>query len=195
MRPEQRKDRRRATRSDAERRLPTPICYQQRYPEMRATDPLPCARTDPWPDHTTPQANAQRPAVPTDTSGSGSPLCQEGGCSRLGSVRRSSPLSSRERLTAAAVRRGIEGAGNSRKNGLGDVGSWLAGPGSDFSEVPAPGCEPAALELAAVPMCPPGPAAFARVSRTIWWQAMSESRRFRQRVASLGVLPAATLRS
>jgi hypothetical protein len=53
---------------------------------------------------------------------------------------------------------GIEGAGSNRENGLADWRrSLLAGPGSDFSEAPAPGCEPAALEPAAVPTCPPGP--------------------------------------
>jgi hypothetical protein len=39
----------------------------------------------------------------------------------------------------------------------GGVGWLVAGPGSDFSEVPMLGCEPAALEPAAVPACPPGP--------------------------------------
>jgi transposase InsO family protein len=33
----------------------------------------------------------------------------------------------------------------------------LAGPGSDFSEVPAVGIEPAALDCRVAPMCPPGP--------------------------------------
>jgi hypothetical protein len=69
------------------------------------------------------------------------------------------------------------------------VRSVAAGPGSDFSEVPAPGCEPAALEPAAAPMCPHGPAAADRAPRIIWWQAISDRRRFRERVASLGVLP------
>ena len=35
--------------------------------------------------------------------------------------------------------------------------SLAAGPGSDFSEVPALGCKPAALEPVAAPRCPPGP--------------------------------------
>ena len=43
-----------------------------------------------------------------------------------------------------------------------------AGPGSDFSEALAAGCEPATLEPVAVPMCPIGPAGFARASRIIW---------------------------
>ncbi len=50
--------------------------------------------------------------------------------------------------------------------------SWVvtmgvAGPGSDFSEVPAPGCEPAALERVDAPMCPPGPVAVASASRSV----------------------------
>ena len=49
------------------------------------------------------------------------------------------------------------------------VGWVVAGPGSDFSEVPAAGCQPAALEPVAAPVCPPGPAALVRASRTIWW--------------------------
>jgi hypothetical protein len=68
------------------------------------------------------------------------------------------------------------------------------GPGSDFSEVPAAGCKPAALEPVAAPRCPPGPAALAPASRTIWWQAMSESWRLRDLIASLGVFPVATSR-
>ena len=48
------------------------------------------------------------------------------------------------------------------------VGSLAAGPGSDFSEVPAAGCEPAALEPVAAPTCPPGPVAAARASAIIW---------------------------
>ena len=35
----------------------------------------------------------------------------------------------------------------------------MAGPGSDFSEVPALGCKPAAREPAAAPRCPAGPVA------------------------------------
>ena len=46
-----------------------------------------------------------------ETYSHGSPLCQEDGCSRLVSVRRSSPSSSRGRLTTAAVRRGGEAPG------------------------------------------------------------------------------------
>jgi hypothetical protein len=71
----------------------------------------------------------------------------------------------------------------------------VTGPGSDLSEVPVVGCEPAALEPVAVPRCPPGPAALARASRSIWWQAISDSRRLRDLIASRGVFPAATLRS
>jgi hypothetical protein len=35
----------------------------------------------------------------------------------------------------------------------------------------------------------------ARAPGIIWWQAMPGSRRFKDRIASIGVLPAATLRS
>jgi hypothetical protein len=99
-------------------------------------------------------------------------------------------------LTAAAVRQEDEaGKRPEELGGRKGVGSLVAGPGSDFSEVPVAGCEPAALEPVAAPTCPPGPAAWARASRTIWWEATSESRRFRQRIASRGVFPVATLRS
>jgi hypothetical protein len=37
------------------------------------------------------------------------------------------------------------------------VGSVMAGPGSDLSEEPVRGCEPATLDSVAVPRCPPGP--------------------------------------
>ncbi len=69
-------------------------------------------------------------------------------------------------MTVAAVRQGTEAGNGLEERG---VGSLVAGPGSDFSEVPAAGCEPAALEPVAVPTCPPGPAAWARASRAIWW--------------------------
>src|SRR6266536_4830554 len=74
------------------------------------------------------------------------------------------------------------------------VGSCAAGPGSDFSEVPVQGLEPATLEPVVVPVCPPGPVAVARASLVIWRQATSDSRRLRQRRASMVVLPAASLR-
>jgi hypothetical protein len=49
------------------------------------------------------------------------------------------------------------------------VGLLAAGPGSDFSEEPVQGSEPATLEPVAVPMCPPGPVALAlRASSVIW---------------------------
>ena len=64
-----------------------------------------------------------------------------------------------------------------------------------MSEVPALGCKPAALEPVAAPTCPPGPVAFARASVIIWWQAMSDSRRFMARMASIEVLPSALRRS
>ena len=40
------------------------------------------------------------------------------------------------------------------------VGSVVAGSGSDLSEEPVVGVEPAALELVVAPWCPPGPAPF-----------------------------------
>src|ERR1022692_2082983 len=74
------------------------------------------------------------------------------------------------------------------------VGSFAAGPGSDFSKAPVQGLEPAALEPVAVPGCPPGPVFEALASLIIWRQAMSDSRRLTQRSASMLVLPAASLR-
>jgi hypothetical protein len=110
-------------------------------------------------------------STPT-TLGHGSPLYQEGGCSRLASVRRSSPSSSRGRLTAAAVRREREPPGATWRMGRrAGVRSQVAGPGSDFSEVPAQGRKPATLEPVAVPVCPPGPVAEARASLIICRQA------------------------
>jgi hypothetical protein len=50
----------------------------------------------------------------------------------------------------------------------GGIGSLVAGPGSDFSEEPVLGFEPAALEPVAAPLCPPGPVAAARASVVIW---------------------------
>src|SRR5215831_6304125 len=38
------------------------------------------------------------------------------------------------------------------------VAWWVAGPGSDLSEVPAMGLRPAALDVRAAPTCPPGSA-------------------------------------
>ena len=72
------------------------------------------------------------------TSDSGSPLCQEGRRSRLASMRRSSPVSSRLRLTRAAVRLWSKAPGTARRTdlltGRIGVGSFAAGPGSDFSQ-------------------------------------------------------------
>jgi hypothetical protein len=67
------------------------------------------------------------------------------------------------------------------------VALLVAGPGSDLSEVPAAGCEPAALDIRDAPMCPPGPACAARWPGIIWWQAMSDSLRLRHLMASIGV--------
>jgi hypothetical protein len=77
------------------------------------------------------------------------------------------------------------------------IGSLVAGPGSDLSEESASGFEPAALESGAAPECPPGPdrAARARASVIICRNTTSDRRRLRARMASIGVLPAATLRS
>jgi hypothetical protein len=55
------------------------------------------------------------------------------------------------------------------------------------------GVEPAALDVRAVPDCPPGSSALARSSRVINGQTWSARRRFRQRIASLWVFPAAIL--
>ena len=75
-------------------------------------------------------------------------------------------------LDGAAVRREREPPGATwRMDRRAGVGSQVAGPGSDFSEVPAQGCKPATLEPAAVPVCPPGPVAEARASLIICRQA------------------------
>src|SRR5512142_2922868 len=49
------------------------------------------------------------------------------------------------------------------------VGLLAAGPGSDFSEEPVQGSEPATLEPVAVPVCPPGPVARRFASARICW--------------------------
>ncbi len=75
----------------------------------------------------------------------------------------------------------------------------LAGLGSDFSEVSTLGLESAALEPAAAPACPPGPVTCTVCggrfwSFTSWRWTTSDSRRLSARIASIGVLPAASLR-
>ncbi|MBA2311969.1 MAG: hypothetical protein H0V97_04110 [Actinobacteria bacterium] len=66
------------------------------------------------------------------------------------------------------------------------------GPGSDLSEELAVGLEPAALDCRVAPECPPGPVTDIRRSSAIMMrQTWSASRRFKHRIASLWVLPAA----
>jgi hypothetical protein len=84
--------------------------------------------------------------------------------------------------------------------GSGVLGCCLAGPGSDLSEEPVWGCEPAALESESFPRCPPGPvlvvAPMVRTaSLSMVWKTMSDSRRFTHRMASMGAFPSAFLRS
>jgi hypothetical protein len=73
------------------------------------------------------------------------------------------------------------------------VGSVLAGSGSDLSEELVVGVEPAALDCRVAPECPPGPAACSCSSRIMSRQMWSARRRFRQRIASLWLLPATIL--
>ena len=85
-------------------------------------------------------------------------------------------------------------------------GSWRAraggsvkgaGPGSGWSEEPVSGVRPAALDFRVVPGCPPGPAfsvTGARVAAASWRQATPDRRRRKQRMASTGVFPPASLR-
>ncbi len=75
------------------------------------------------------------------------------------------------------------------------VRSPLAGPGSDLSEELAVGVEPVALDVRAAPECPPGPAAACRSSAIMSRQTWSARRRFKQRIASLWVLPVEILAS
>jgi hypothetical protein len=82
-----------------------------------------------------------------------------------------------------------------RRRWLPGVGSLVAGPGSDLSEEPALGSEPAAPETVAAPVCPSGPVCAARASAIICRNTTSDRRRLRARIASIGVFPAATLRS
>src|SRR5215813_14228359 len=79
--------------------------------------------------------------------------------------------------------------------GRGVVELRLVSPGSDLSEELAFGVEPAALDIRAAPGCPPGLAfaAARRSSAIMIRRTWSASRRFRQRMASLGLLPAAIL--
>jgi predicted ATPase len=55
-----------------------------------------------------------------------------------------------------------------RRSAAAGVESAPAGPGSDFSEAPASGFEPAALEPVAAPACPPGPATISFPRRRFW---------------------------
>ena len=73
------------------------------------------------------------------------------------------------------------------------VESGVAGSGSDLSEELVVGVEPAALDGRVAPCCPPGPAARCCSSRIMSRQMWSARRRFRQRLASFSVLPAAIL--
>jgi hypothetical protein len=84
--------------------------------------------------------------------------------------------------------------------GSGVLGCCLAGPGSDLSEEPVWGCEPAALESESFPRCPPGPVVVvAPVVRTasmsMVWKTMSDGRRFTRLMASVAAFPSAFLRS
>ena len=76
--------------------------------------------------------------------------------------------------------------------GLGVVELRSAGPGSDLSEELVVGVEPAALDIRVAPECPPGPAAKRCSSESMSRQTRSASRRFKQRMASLWDLAAAT---
>ena len=76
--------------------------------------------------------------------------------------------------------------------GLGVVELRSAGPGSDLSEELVVGVEPAALDVRVAPECPPGPAAKRCSSASMSRQTRSASWRFKQRMASLWDLPAAT---
>ena len=73
----------------------------------------------------------------------------------------------------------------------GGVGS-VPSPGSDWSEVPTVGVGSAALDVVVAPVCPPGLAFLA--SATSCRYTTSDSRLFRARNASIGVLPAARRR-
>ena len=102
-------------------------------------------------------------------------------------------------LTPPARRRGMAPvpgpAGFVAGGGGGSVEG--AGPGSGLSEEPMSGVRSAALDFRVVPECPPGPAcsiAGVRASATSWRQATSESRRRRQRIASIEVLDSCSLR-
>ena len=75
----------------------------------------------------------------------------------------------------------------------------VTGPGVACPKSWRSGCEPAALETEPFPFCPPGPAVTVMVLRlasaTRWAKMASLMRLFRQRKASLLVLPSLTLRS
>src|SRR6478735_10368027 len=76
------------------------------------------------------------------------------------------------------------------------LGLVVTGPGSGLSEEPVWGREPAALESESLPRCPPGPVtACVIASSSRWRKTMSESRRFRARMASIEVFPSALRRS
>jgi hypothetical protein len=76
----------------------------------------------------------------------------------------------------------------------------VAGPGSGLSEEPTLGCESVTLESESFPCCPPGSVPVGInvcviASLSICWWTMSDSRRFTQRIASIGALPSVFLRS
>ena len=104
-----------------------------------------------------------RPDLAYRTSGSGSLLCQGRGfgvveCApALVAVKVVRPVG-RCTLTAPARRRGRFGAEAGWGFAAGGVAGSVcgAGPGSGFSEEPAPGCESVTLESESFPCCPPG---------------------------------------
>ncbi len=132
-------------------------------------------------------------------------LCQGGGSGRpfecapaLVGVNVVRPVA-RSTLTPLARRRGMAPvpgpAGFLAAIGGGSV--ECAGPGSGLSEEPVSGVRPVALDFRVVPECPPGPACSSprdAAPAASWRQATSDSRRRRQRIASIEVLDCCSLR-
>jgi hypothetical protein len=123
----------------------------------------------------------------------------------LGATRTPTPSSSLRTERSLFVVKGLfwffsklvpDGYVSVRSGGRGLVpGSGVAWPKSRYS-----GCEPAALASVSFSGCPPGPCALAAAAArraSAWRRAKMASltRRLRQRSASLGVLPSASLRS
>ena len=105
--------------------------------------------------HVEPSFSGRRPVGRTSADPLMAPLCVNRQVTASQCCAGPQPSSSRLRLTTAAGRRSSRASGTARRMVRKVRCGWRraapAGPGSDFSEAPASGLEPAALESVAAP--------------------------------------------